>query len=493
MWNQGSFLDIFVGSSLLAPRTGKEMNTEEYGFTPENRFRDVRRNPLSTFSIDVDTASYSRIRRFLTEGKMPPWEAVRIEELINYFRYAYPEPSDGQPFSVTVGMAVCPWTPEHRLLRIGLKSRSLAMSGAPPSNLVFLVDVSGSMASPDKLPLLKKAFGLLVEQLREQDRVAVVAYAGSAGLVLDSTPGSQKEDISHAITALESGGSTAGGEGIRLAYQIARKNFLRDGNNRVILATDGDFNVGESSDGAMVALIEAERESGVFLSVLGFGDSNLKDSKMEKLADHGNGNYAYIDTLLEARRVLVAEIGATLVTVAKDVKVQVEFNPAAVGAYRLLGYENRLLAAEDFNNDAKDAGDLGAGHTVTVLYEIAPAAVSSPAGFVDKLKYQEVIESSWARGSGEGATVKVRYKEPAGNRSQLLAQVVRGEVETIEQASADFRFAAAIAAFGMLLRDDPLKGQAGYDQVLSLAGSGNNDAARSEFLHLVQTARRLSE
>ena len=402
----------------------------------------VHANPLSTFSIDVDTASYSNVRRFLTDGNLPPKDAVRIEELINYFQYEYPEPSSEHLFSVTTEMARCPWKPEHHLVHIGLLSKSIPLSEAPPSNLVFLIDVSGSMNMPDKLPLLKKAFRLLIDQLRPEDRVAMVVYAGAAGLVLPPTPGSEKLVIYTALDQLEAGGSTAGGAGIRLAYKIARENFAEEGNNRVVLATDGDFNTGASSDSEMIELIEREREGGIFLSVLGFGEGNLKDSKMEQIADHGNGNYAYIDTLLEARKVLVQEIGATLLTIAKDVKLQVEFNPAKVQAYRLIGYENRLLEAEDFNDDKKDAGDLGAGHTVTALYEVIPVGIDTDIPPVDRLKYQQKVETSGVQESDDVFTLKLRYKAPTADESQLLSEPVSYTDTKTALVLEDFRFAA---------------------------------------------------
>lgn len=347
-----------------------EFNTEEYGRITENEFLAAVNNPLSTFSIDVDTASYSNVRRFINQGQLPPADAVRIEELINYFKYKYPEPDGDEPFSISAELAACPWEPAHKLVHIGLQGKRIPLANAPANNLVFLIDTSGSMDSPDKLPLLKSAFKLLTDQLREQDRVAIVVYAGSAGLVLPSTSGSDKKTILSAIDKLEAGGSTAGGAGIDLAYEVARTSFIPSANNRVILATDGDFNVGVSSDGDLLRLIEREREAGVFLTVLGFGAGNIKDSKMELLADKGNGNYAYVDTIHEARKMLVSGLGGTLNTIAKDVKVQVEFNPANVQAYRLIGYENRLMRAEEFNDDKKDAGELGAGHSVTALYEI---------------------------------------------------------------------------------------------------------------------------
>lgn len=365
-----------------------EFNTEQYDHIKKKGFVRARRKPLSTFSIDVDTASYANVRRFLREGRLPPADAVRIEELINYFDYEYGDPPADQPFSITTEMSDCPWKQGHRLAHIALRSKPIATENLPPNSLVFLLDVSGSMSSHDKLPLLKKALALLIDQLRPQDRVAIVVYAGAAGLVLDPTHGSEKEKMLRAIDALQAGGSTAGGAGIQLAYKLARESFMEGGNNRVTLATDGDFNVGVSSDGELVKIIEREREHGVFLTVLGFGTGNLKDSKMEKLADHGNGNYAYIDSLLEGRKVLVEQMGGTLLTVAKDVKLQVEFNPTKVKAYRLIGYENRRLRDEEFNDDKKDASDLGAGHSVTALYEIIPADSDEPVPGVDPLKYQ---------------------------------------------------------------------------------------------------------
>jgi Ca-activated chloride channel family protein len=349
------------------PRTAT-YNTEGYASVNENGFRNVLNNPLSTFSIDVDNASYSNIRRFINMGKLPPADAVRIEEMINYFKYDYPEPEGVHPFSVYTELAVCPWNKNHQLLQVGLRGKSIDKSDLPPSNIVFLIDVSGSMNDYNKQPLLKSSFGLLVNELRPVDRVAIVVYAGAAGLVLESTPGNRKEIIMAAIDNLEAGGSTAGGAGLRLAYKEAEKNFIKGGNNRIILATDGDFNVGESWNGAMERLVEEKRNLGVFITVLGFGMGNYKDDKMELIADKGNGNYSYIDNLQEARKVLVREFGGTLFTIAKDVKFQIEFNPSKVKSYRLIGYENRLLNEEDFNDDTKDAGEMGSGHNVTALY-----------------------------------------------------------------------------------------------------------------------------
>ena len=473
---------------------GRPYNTESYAGINENEFKSVGDAPLSTFSIDVDRASYANVRRFIQDGQRPPADAVRIEEMINYFPYQWGDVAGEHPFAVTTEVTQAPWKPEHRLVRIGLHAESIDTENLPPSNLVFLLDVSGSMSSQDKLPLLKTAFTLLVDQVREQDRVAIVVYAGAAGLVLPSTPGSEKDEILAALEKLQAGGSTAGGAGIKLAYDVASKNFIEGGNNRVILATDGDFNVGASSDEAMVKLIEKERESGTFLTVLGFGTGNLKDSKMEQIADHGNGNFAYIDGLLEARKVLVEEMGGTLLTLAKDVKLQIEFNPARVAGYRLIGYENRLLADEDFNDDTKDAGELGAGHTVTALYEVVPAGVGMPGGSVDPLRYQDrpdppepaIAPSEFA---DEMMYVKVRYKDPDGDRSKLLQQPVFDRIDT---PSGDFRFAAAVAGFGMLLRDSEHAGALTLDDIVGLAEAGRGDdprGYRGEFIRLVETAR----
>lgn len=472
-----------------------DFNTEAYDRIQDNSFLDPKNNPLSTFSIDVDAASYSNVRRFLTGGQMPPKDAVRIEEMVNYFHYDYPQPTGADPVSITTEVSGCPWNAQNRLLHIGLQGKAIATDQLPASNLVFLIDVSGSMATPDKLPLVKAGFRLLVDQLRPQDQVAIVVYAGAAGLVLPSTPGNQKGRIRQAIDNLEAGGSTAGGAGIQLAYLTAQQHFKKGGNNRVILASDGDFNVGVSSDAEMERLIEEKREGGVFLTVLGFGRGNLKDSKMEKLADKGNGNYAYVDNILEARKVFVSEFGGTLFTIAKDVKLQLEFNPAYVKAYRLIGYENRALRNEDFNNDKKDAGELGAGHTVTALYEIVPASAKAPAADpVDELKYQTNQLNPRAARSKEMLTLKLRYKEPEGSKSKLMQQVVSDRFTGLDAASDNFRFAAAVAEFGMLLRESPFKGQASYAGVLSLAeGVRGKDAEgyRAEFINLVKSAQLL--
>jgi Ca-activated chloride channel family protein len=463
-----------------------EFNREGYGEIDENPFEPATQKPLSTFSIDVDTASYSNMRRFLAAGQMPPRDAVKIEELINYFSYEYPSPAGEHPFAVHTEVSVAPWNQAHRLVKIGLQGKRMTMDELPPSNLVFLIDVSGSMSSPDKLPLLQDAFKLLVKNLRKQDRVAIVVYAGAAGLVLPSTPGTDKDTIIGALERLSAGGSTAGGAGIQLAYEVARRNYLPGGNNRVILASDGDFNVGVSSDGALVQLIEEKRKEGVFLTVLGFGTGNYQDGKMEKLADRGNGNHAYIDSLAEARKVLVSEMGGTLFAIAKDVKLQVEFNPTRVKAYRLIGYENRMLQAQDFKDDKKDAGELGAGHTVTALYEIIPAGSDEDVPGIDALKYQQT-QITAAAGADELMTVKLRYKLPDGDRSTELAHAVRDTDTPLSRTSADFRFATAVAEFGMLLRDSPHKGKASYQAVLERAQGAlgsDREGYRKDFLLL---------
>jgi Ca-activated chloride channel homolog len=468
------------------------LNREGYKHNGDNPFQSVSANPLSTFSIDVDAASYSNIRRFINQGQLPPTDAVRLEEMINYFSYDYPSPDGDKPFSVTTEVSDAPWNPKHKLVQIGLQSKQISTENLPPNNLVFLLDVSGSMEDPNKLPLLKSALRLLVNEARDSDKVAIVVYAGNAGLVLPSTPGSQKDKIFDAIEQLAAGGSTAGGEGIQLAYKIARENFLRSGNNRIILATDGDFNVGVTSDEELVRLIEKEREQGIFLTVLGFGTGNLQDAKMEQLADKGNGNYAYIDSLLEAKKVLVKEMGATLLTIAKDVKIQVEFNPTKVQGYRLIGYENRMLADRDFNDDKKDAGELGAGHSVTALYEIIPTGVKSdvPLPQVDSLKYQQKSLSN----NDEIMQVKLRYKQPSASTSQLLTYSVVDRDVKLDKATTNFRFASAVAEFGMLLRNSPDKGSASFEGVLQRASQSQGtdlDGYRAEFIRLVEKSKAL--
>ncbi len=476
-------------------------DTEAYDHRDDNPFKDSGDHPLSTFSIDVDTASYSNVRRYLRERQLPPADSVRVEELINYFGYDYEPPAGRQaPFSAHVEVTGCPWAPEHRLARIGLKGWELPADDRPAANLVFLLDVSGSMSPTHKLPLVKRAMALLVDQLDGDDRIAIVVYAGASGLVLEPTAGDRKQTIRDALQALHAGGSTNGGAGIRLAYDTAAANFIPGGVNRVILCTDGDFNVGTTSQGELVRLIEEEAKTGVFLTVLGFGMGNLKDSTLEQLADRGNGNYGYIDDLPEARKMLVDQVGGTLVTIAKDVKIQVEFNPAQVEAYRLVGYENRLLAAEDFNDDTKDAGEIGAGHTVTALYEIVPAgvrpsdAVAAPPS-VDPLKYQAPMALADAADSGELFTLKLRFKRPDGQTSTKLEQAVVDGDASYAAASTDLKFAASVAMFGMLLRDSPHKGTTTYEAVLELAEEGvgtDRRGYRREFLELVRLAKELS-
>jgi Ca-activated chloride channel family protein len=475
-------------------RTGARFHTEAYDRIQDNPFLAAAQNPLSTFSIDVDTASYANVRRFLVQGQLPPKDAVRIEELVNYFRYDYPEPRGETPFSVTSEVAPCPWRPEHKLVLLGLRGRSLADEALPPRRLTFLLDVSGSMESPDKLPLLKQAMALLVEGLREQDKVAIVVYAGSSGLVLAPTSGARRAEIRAALASLEAGGSTAGGAGIELAYRVAAEMHEPGAINRVLLATDGDFNVGVTSIGELSRLIEEKRRSGVFLSVLGFGQGNLKDATMEMLADRGNGNYSYVDSEAEAKKVLVSEAGATLVTIAKDVKIQVEFNPRQVAGYRLVGYENRMLRAEDFADDRKDAGEIGAGHTVSALYEVVPAGLPLDQPVTSPLKYQQAPALTPASASGELMTVKLRYKDPEGHESRLLATTV-GAASSAGTGSERLRFASAVAAFGMLLRESEHRGRADWPLVLELAReSKGRDAEgyRTEFLALAQRAADLA-
>jgi Ca-activated chloride channel homolog len=475
-------------------RYNNNFNTEGYASVNENGFKIVKNNPLSTFSIDVDNASYSNIRRFINSGSLPPADAVRIEEMINYFKFNYPEPKGEHPFSVYTELAICPWNSNHRLMQIGLRGKSIDKSTLPPSNLVFLIDVSGSMDDPNKLPLLKSAFGLLINELRAHDHVAIVVYAGAAGLVLESTPGNRKETIMSAIDNLEAGGSTAGGAGLKLAYKEAEKNFVKGGNNRIILATDGDFNVGESSNGGMERLIEDEREQGVFITVLGFGMGNYKDDKMEIIADKGNGNYAYIDNLQEARRVLVREFGGTLFTIAKDVKFQLEFNPAMVESYRLIGYENRLLNDEDFNDDKKDAGEMGSGHMVTALYELVANGSGESLPSVDPLKYQASKINREENYSDELLTIKVRYKKPDGKTSMLLEKPVKGMAYDIEEASDNLRFAAAVAEFGMILRESEYKGSSSLESAVKLAKSAkgeDEDGYRGELIRLIETVKSM--
>jgi Ca-activated chloride channel family protein len=464
-------------------------SNESYAEIEESGFNTPWKNPYSTFSIDVDAAAYSNVRRFINNGQKPPKDAVKIEEMINYFNYDYDGPSGKHPFAVQHEVSTAPWNAKHQLVHIGIQGEKIAMDNLPASNLVFLLDVSGSMSDENKLPLLKKSLKLLVNQMREEDHVAIVVYAGAAGEVLPSTSGKDKGKIIDALENLNAGGSTAGGAGIQLAYKIAKRNFIKDGNNRVILATDGDFNVGASSDKAMEDLIEEKRDEGVFLTVLGFGMGNYKDSKMEVLADKGNGNHAYIDNILEAKKVLVTEFGGTLFTIAKDVKIQVEFNPATVQAYRLIGYENRRLNDEDFNNDKKDAGELGAGHTVTALYEIIPVGVKSQFKPLDDLKYQDIEVKKNTLNSTDLMTVKLRYKKPDGKESILLEQVIKNETLAIAATSDNFRWSAAVAGFGMLLRDSDYKNDLTFNAVIRLAKAAkgqDEEGYRAEFIKLVQ-------
>lgn len=482
-----------------ADESDKNFNTESYSHIQESDFLRVSDQPLSTFSIDVDTASYSILRRFLNAGTLPPPDAVRIEELVNYFPYDYAAPTGGKPFSVRVDQAIAPWNKSNSIVRIGLKGQDIDLRKKPKSNLVFLIDVSGSMNEEDKLPLLKTSLRQLIDKLDDNDRVAMVVYAGSSGLVLPST--SNKSEILAALEKLESGGSTNGGQGIELAYKTAAANFIEGGTNRVILATDGDFNVGTTNEGDLVRMIEEKAKSKIFLSVLGFGSGNLKDSTMEKLANKGNGNYAYIDTAQEAKKALVENLGGTLITIAKDVKIQVEFNPKFVAGYRLIGYENRTLAKEDFNNDAKDAGEIGSGHTVTALYEIIPAGGELPTPQVDALKYQQpkklekATPEAEVNDSKELLTVKLRYKEPTGDKSALMEVPVAAKSE-LKLAKDDLAFASSVAMFGMLLRDSKYKAEATFDKVHALAKEGTsgkfrNDPYRKEFLELVKKAKDL--
>lgn len=479
--NQAIPMDMDSSMSLYQ----SEFNTEDYSYIEENTFKNPKNNPLSTFSIDVDTASYSNIRRFLMNSELPPKDAVRIEELINYFSYDYLNPDDEHPFSVNTEIAKCPWNENNLLVKIGLKGEDIPKENIPSSNLVFLLDVSGSMNAPDKLPLLQSAIKMLANQLTEKDKISIVVYAGASGVVLDSVSGDDKIKIMDAIDSLNAGGSTNGGEGINLAYKIAKQNFIENGNNRIILATDGDFNVGISSNGELTRLIEEKRNEGIFLTVLGFGTGNIKDTTMETLADKGNGNYAYIDSILEAKKVLVEEMGSTLFTIAKDVKIQVEFNPNIIEGYRLVGYENRKLNDEDFNDDTKDAGEMGAGHTVTAFYELILITSNEKIKNIDDLKYQETIVGE---NDEEIMTVKLRYKDPDKNSSNLLEKIVKTN-DIVSNPSEDYMFAVAVTEFGMILRDSKFKGNSTIDDVISLAkyNKGNDYSGyRSEFIKLAE-------
>jgi Ca-activated chloride channel family protein len=471
----------------------RSVSNEEYGAKTENHFKLATDAPLSTFSIDVDAASYSNMRRFVNQGQLPPADAIRTEELINYFSYNYAKPTGNDPVKISAEVGECPWNTTHRLVRIGIKAKEIADEQLPASNLVFLIDVSGSMYGATRLELVKSSLKLLVNNLREKDRVAIVVYAGSAGEVLPSISGSDKQKIREALDNLTAGGSTAGGAGIQLAYKIAQKNFISGGNNRIILCTDGDFNVGVSSAQELENLIEKERKSGVFLTILGYGMGNYKDKKMQVLAEKGNGNHAYIDNLQEANKVLVSEFGGTIYTVAKDVKLQIEFNPEHVQAYRLIGYESRLLKDEDFNDDTKDAGEMGAGHNVTAFYEVVPTGVAfNTAGNIDDLKYQKTekkIKPVYT-GSKELLTIKLRYKAPNGDNSKKIELPVIDD--KLNRVTADFRFASAVAMFGQLLGDSQFKGDASFEKVIALAKTGlENDEQgyRREFVRLVETVK----
>lgn len=499
-YEKSAKMDAYTEEIPDMPRDGDEvdpnMNTEEYDKIVDNEFMDVKQNPLSTFSIDVDNAAYSNVRRFLQSNQMPDKGAVRIEEMINYFDYDYPDPTGVHPFSFNTEISDCPWNKENKLIHIGIQGKKLDYNDLRPSNLVFLLDVSGSMEDENKLPLLKKSFKLLLEQLSREDKISIVVYAGAAGLILPPTPASEKSKIIKALDDLQAGGSTAGGAGIELAYKTAKDAFIPDGNNRVILATDGDFNVGTSSTSSLVETIEEKRKTGIYLTILGFGMGNYKDGRMEQISNAGNGNYFYIDNINEAEKVFVKEMRANLFTIAKDVKIQIEFNPAHVKAYRLIGYENRILAKEDFNDDLKDAGELGAGHNVTAIYEIVPASSDWKVRTVDELKYQTSEINNNSNNANEIMTLKFRYKPPKSDNSILIEHAVNNSVTKLDQTTDNFRFSAAVAAFGMLLRDSKFKGNADYDMVAGLAKTAigkDENGYRTEFLSLVKTAKLLDK
>ena len=489
-------LDVSASRIVVQSSSYDNLKSEEYSSFTENKFLLAKDVPLSTFSADVDGASYSNVRRMINGGILPGKDAVRVEEFVNYFSYDYPQPTGSDPVRIITETGVCPWNENHRLVKIGLKAKEIPSSNLPKSNFVFLIDVSGSMWGATRLDLVKSSLKLLVNNLREQDRVAIVVYAGAAGEVLPSTSGADKQKIREALDNLTAGGSTAGGDGIQLAYKIAKKNFIEGGNNRIILCTDGDFNVGVSSNEGLEQLIEQERKSGVFLSILGYGMGNYKDAKMQTLAQAGNGNHAYIDNLQEANKVLVSEFGSTMYAVAKDVKLQIEFNPTKVQAYRLVGYETRLLNKEDFNDDTKDAGEMGAGHTVTAFYEIILVGVkSNMIGSVDPLKYQKKVDEiplANSINSPELLTVKLRYKQPTADISKKIEMPVIDNGKN--DVSDDFRFASAAVMFGQLLRDSQYKGNATYDNVVALAKKGlENDQQgyRREFVRLVEATKGL--
>jgi Ca-activated chloride channel homolog len=476
-----------------APSDYYHYNTEEYSPIYENNFKSPVNDPVSTFSIDVDNASYTNVRRLLEQNTLPPVDAVRIEEMINYFNYDYPQPQGIHPFTLVAEVSDCPWNKENRLVHIGIQGKSQDYETYMPGNYVFLVDVSGSMDGPNRLPLVKKSLTMLLGQLTAKDRISIVTYAGNAGLVLAPTPGNAKGVIEDALDRLEAGGSTAGGEGIQLAYRVAKESFIHGGNNRVILCTDGDFNVGVTSTDALVSLMEEKRKEDIYLTICGFGMGNYKDGKMEEISKAGNGNYFYIDQVTEAEKVFVTEMRANMFTIAKDVKIQVEFNPSVVSSYRLIGYENRVMNAEDFNDDTKDAGELGAGHTVTALYEIVPNNTGSRPK-VDPLKYQKNKAGITGTATGEMMTLKLRYKPLNSEESKMVDMVVNDRGRKLSQSSDDFRFSAAVAAFGMLLRNSEYKGNITYDEVLELARNARGkDEYRDEFIGMVKTARLLQK
>lgn len=458
-------------------------NGENYSQIVENEFKSSKANPLSTFAIDVDGASYANVRRMLMSGLLPPSDAIRTEEFINYFKYNYPQPTNGLPFSINSEYSQCPWAPTHQLLQIGIKGKEVDMKTAPNNNLVFLIDVSGSMSDDNKLPLLKRAFKLLVNQLREDDQISIVVYAGNAGVVLDGADGDEPEKILKALDELEAGGSTAGGEGIELAYKLAKEHYIKKGNNRIIIATDGDFNVGVSSQSELEKLIEEKRNDGIYLSVLGFGEGNIQDNIMEALADKGNGNYNYVDNFMEARKVLVSQFGGTLITIAKDVKIQVEFNPNKVKEYRLIGYENRLLNAEDFNDDKKDAGEIGAGHCVTALYEIIPFGSSESKTNIDDLKYNTSDPSS----DKEVANIKFRYKgiNKKDTTSLLISKAISAE-DFRYNSSSNLKLAAGVTEFAMLLRDSKHSQKASFDQSIQLVSAAKQNDSEGYVAGLIE-------
>lgn len=473
-----------------------EHNTEEYAHIVENEFKDAIQNPLSTFSIDVDNASYSNIRRYIQGNQLPPKDAIRIEEMINYFDYNYPQPKGEHPFSITTETVKSPWNKENYLVMIGLQGKKPDYDSLKPCNLVFLIDSSGSMSSENKLPLLKKSLNLLLDQLNDRDKIAIVAYAGSAGLILPSISAAKKNEIIDAFDSLKAGGSTAGGAGLALAYKTAAENLIKDGNNRVILCTDGDFNIGVSSTSELVRMLEEYRKKDIYLTICGYGMGNLKDSRMEQMSQAGNGNYFYIDTIKEAEKVFVKEMRANMFTIAKDVKIQVEFNPSVVKGYRLIGYENRILANEDFNDDTKDAGELGAGHRVTALYEIAPLGSNQIIRKSDELKYQK-SKSDFNKNSdkNEILTIKFRYKHPDQEKSNLIEHSVKNAVTSFEKSSENIRFASAVIGFGMLLRDSKFKSELTYDKVIDMAKNSkgkDTDGYRNEFISLVETSKLLT-